>query len=599
MLNDLPQPRTSWGRRPTRRGTAIIALLAGLVGLAVAPLPASAAPPYTTEATLSSMQFTESTIQSGTKAELTGAWSLPDNPSAPAGFVVDLPNGLQGLEDAFPLLDANGATVGDCVTTQTQLTCDFDSAYLSTHPIGLSGSFSFWATVTTEVTQQTSVDYDFGTVRATVDVTPPASPCSQNCSFPGRPNSKGGEYDNATDTIVWEVAVGAGPGGMTGGQTVVVEDLLGADQVLIPEAANGEKYPALWATNTLETLANGYQVPGPFTRLPSSDYTVSADGTTVTFVASQGYFYNVEYLSKVTDGGAAGTYTNEAEVTVGTEKTSPTTAQVTRHGGSGTGSGTSVGAFSISKRLLGDTANLDDLTYHGTYKVTPPGRPAVSGEFAVQAGSTWTSPMFPAGSAVELSESLGGLPANLDWAEPQFSPQSFVIGAGSTSAVSLSNTATLRTQSFSALKTLAGESAATATVPADSRYVIEYSYPAGPGFSAGSGELTLIAGTPVTSPALPVGADVTIRERSPNTVDGITWGAPRISPERFTVQDQTVAVSVINPVTATTPPPKSPATPSGLASTGIDAATSMVLLAVLLLGTGASLVVGRRFRSRR
>lgn len=336
MLNNPPHPRTSGRRRPTRRGTAIVALLAGLVGLAVAPLPASAAPPYTTEATLSSIQFAESTIQSGTKAELTGAWSLPDSPATPAGFVVDLPDDLQGLEDAFPLLDADGATVGDCITTQTQLTCDFDSAYLSSHPVGLSGSFSFWATVTTEVTQQTTVDYDFGTVTATVDVTPAASPCTENCTFQGRPNSKGGEYDNATDTIVWEVAVGAGPDGMTGGQTVVVEDLLGADQVLIPEAANGEKYPALWATNTLETLPNGYQAPGPFTRLPSSEYSVSADGTTVTFVASQGYFYNVEYLSKVTDGGAAGTYKNDAKVTVGTETTTPATAQVTRHGGSGT-----------------------------------------------------------------------------------------------------------------------------------------------------------------------------------------------------------------------------------------------------------------------
>lgn len=601
MLNDLPpdRPQTSWGRRLARRVTAVAVLVAGLAGLALAPLPASAAPPYATEATLDSVQFTDSTVQGGTKTELTGAWSLPDNPATAAGFVVDLPQGLRGLQDAFPLLDAAGETVGDCLTTETQLICDFDNAYLASHPVDLSGTFSFWATVTTEVTEQTTVDYDFGTVTATVDVTPAASPCTQACTFGGRPNSKGGEYDNATDTIVWEVAVGAGPGGMTGGQTVVVEDLLGADQVLIPESATGERYPALWATNTLETLPNGFEAPGPFTRLPSTDYTVSADGTTVTFTASQGYFYNVEYLSKVTDGGAAGTYKNDAEITVGTEKTSPTTAQVTRHGGSGTGGGTEVGSFTIAKQVLGDSANLDGLRYRGSYTVTPPGRSAVTGEFTVTPGTSWNSPRFPAGSTVELSESLDGLPTNLDWAAPEFSPQSFVIGGGSTLAVSLTNTATLRMQSFSALKSLSGASAATALVPADTEYVIEYSYPAGPGFAAGAGELTLVAGTPAESPALPVGADVTIRERAPEAVQGVTWGTPRISPERFTVGDQAITVSVSNPVTTTTPPPTPGAPASGLASTGMDAATSTVLLAVLLLGGGASLVVGRRFRSSR
>lgn len=596
---DLPpaRARAPWGRRLARRGAAVAVLLAGLVGVVFAPLSASAAPPYATEATIGSLQFTDSVIQSGTKAELTGTWSLPDNPTTPAGFVVDLPAGLRGLQDSFPLLDSAGERVANCVTTETQLVCDFDSAYVNAHPVGLSGGFSFWTTVTTEVTEQTTTDYDFGTVTATVEVTPAWSPCTENCTFGGRPNSKGGEYDNATNTIVWEVAVGAGPRGMTGGQSVVVKDVLGSNQVLISESATGERYPALWATNTLETLPNGHMVPGPFTRLPASDYTVSADGTTVTFTASEGYFYDVEYLSQATDGGAAGMYENDAEVTVGTETTSTNTAQVTRHGGSGTGTGTEVGTFTIAKTLLGASANLDGLTYHGSYIVTSAGRATVSGEFSVQAGTTWTSPSFPAGSAVELSESLTGLPANLDWATPVFSPQKFVIGGGSTVDVSLTNTATLRTQSFTALKTVSGPSAATALVPTDTGYVIEYSYPAGPGFPAGSGEIELKAGAPVAAPALPVGADVTIRERAPKPIEGITWGTPTISPARFTVAGQTITVSVKNPVTTATPPPKTPGT--GLASTGMEASTSVLLLAALLLGGGTSLVIGRRIRSRR
>ncbi|MCB8045170.1 hypothetical protein JM654_16420 [Microbacterium oxydans] len=83
----------------------------------------------------------------------------------------------------------------------------------------------------------------------------------------------------------------------------------------------------------------------------------------------------MHYLSKVTDGGAAGVYKNDATIRIGTESTGTTTAEVTRHGGSGTGTGTRVGTFTIDKKVLGDTANLGDVTYRGGYIATdPPGR---------------------------------------------------------------------------------------------------------------------------------------------------------------------------------------------------------------------------------
>lgn len=602
MLTDPPPARTrkSQPQRLARRGVAFLALLAGLFGLVIAPSPASAAPPYATEASIDAVQFTEGVVQSGTKAELTGSWSLPDNPATPAGFVVDLPGGLRGLQDAFPLLDAGGALMGSCVTTADQLVCDLDSEYVKSHPVGLSGGFSFWATVTTEVTEQTTVEYDFGDASATVEVTPAALACTDDCDFVGRSNFKSGEYQNGTDTIFWDVAVGAGATGMTGGQEVVVHDILGPNQALLPVSASGERFPSLWATNTLMTLPGGLVVPGPFVERPLSDYVVSADGATVSFTAEEGYFYNVHYLSEVTDGGAAGTYRNAADIKVGTQTTATTTSEVTRHGGSGTGGGTQVGTFTIAKHLRGDDANLDDLTFRGAYSVAIPGSTPVTGDFAVQAGETWTSPAFPVGSIVELSESLAGLPGNLDWAAPDFSSKTFAIEAGNAVDVSLNNTATLRRQPFSAVKTVSGPSAATTRVPADTVYVIEYSYPAGPGFAAGSGELTLTAGESVSAPALPVGADVTIRERAPKPIEGISWGAPQISPERFTVGDQNVTVAVKNPVDVVVPPPVTPKDPgvsgSTLASTGTEGAVSSLLLAALLLGGGASLVVRRRLR---
>lgn len=598
MLTDLPPVRahTPRRRRLSRRGAALAVLLAGLVGVGFAPLSAAAAPPYATEATLDSVQFTDSAVQSGTKTELTGTWSLPDHPATPAGFVVDLPEGLRGLPDTFPLLDADGTVMGSCETTAAQLICDLDSAYVNSHPVGLSGGFSFWATVTTEVTEQTTVEYDFGDASATVDVKPNPFSCTDSCSFTGRSNFKSGEYQNGTDTIFWDVAVGAGATGMTAGQSVVVKDVIGANQTLLAASASGERYPSLWATNTFETLPSGLVVPGPFTERPATDYTVSGDGAIVSFTASEGYFYNVHYLSKVTDGGVAGTYQNAAEISVGTQSTGTTTAEVTRHGGSGTGAGTAVGTFTIGKRLLGASANLDALTYRGGYTVTAPDGTVTSGEFSVMAGKVWTSPEFPVGSDVELSESLSGLPTNLDWATPDFSQQKFAVQKGAAVDISLTNTATLRTQPFLAVKTIVGPSAATALVPAGTDFVIEYSYPAGPGFPAGSGELTLEAGAPVESPELPVGADVTIRERTPKPIDGITWGTPSISPERFTVGDETITVAVENPVAMkVTPPPTPSAAGAVLATTGMASATVSVLVALLLLGGGASLIVLRRF----
>ena len=512
MLTHSPPVRPRSGRsRVARRVAAVAVIVGGFIGALLAPVAATAAPPYATGATVESLTFTETAVASGTKAELPGTWSLPDNPVAPAGFVVELPEGLRGLPDTFPLLDAAGAEAGHCVTTATQLVCDIDSAYLEEHPVGLSGGFSFWATVTTEVSETTTVTYDFGDGTASADVKPDPFICTTDCDFRGRADFKSGEYQNTSDTIAWDVAVGAGAKGMVAGQEVVVTDVIGPDQELLRESAAGERYPSLWVATGLQTLPSGLVVPGPATEVAAADYTVSADGTAVAFAAREGAFYNVHYLSRVTDDGAAGTYRNAAEIRVGTETSSTVTSEVTRHGGSGTGNGTRVGRFT-------------------------------------------------------------------------------------------------------ALKTLTGPAAATERIPTGTRYMLEYSYPAGPGFPAGSGVLTLEAGSSATSPALPAGAEVTVRERAPEAVAGTAWGAPVISPERFTVGEETVTVSVQNPV-AGVPPPPVPATPtppttpttpgtpvtpgnpgSSLATTGGEIATAGLLAGVLLLGMGGVLAAARRAR---
>ncbi|WP_144589675.1 hypothetical protein, partial [Brevibacterium casei] len=136
-----------------------------------------AAPPYQTNANIDSLKFHEESIKSGSTARIDGTWSLPDNPQTPAGFVVDLPDELQGRTDSFELKDPDGVTMGQCTVTETQLYCDLDSDYLNANPLNIQGTFYFWVSVQTETTETKEVTYDFGNVSDTVTVTPPDGPC--------------------------------------------------------------------------------------------------------------------------------------------------------------------------------------------------------------------------------------------------------------------------------------------------------------------------------------------------------------------------------------------------------------------------------------
>lgn len=150
-------------RSRDRRGSVLlaagIAAVAAIAGGISAAVPASAAAEYTTNATIDGLRFTSQTVTSGSAAELSGTWSLPDSPTTPAGFVVDLPPELQGRSDGFPLLAPDGSAMGRCTVSSTQLDCAVDSAYVAAHPNDLHGSFSFWVTVETTTESATPTTY--------------------------------------------------------------------------------------------------------------------------------------------------------------------------------------------------------------------------------------------------------------------------------------------------------------------------------------------------------------------------------------------------------------------------------------------------------
>jgi hypothetical protein len=450
---------------------AAAALIVGTV-IAVATVSAAhAAPPYETEATLTSVSFAKSEIVSGERAQLNGSWSLPNDAATPAGFVVDLPAELRGLTDSFPLRDAAGTVMGNCVVTATQLVCDLDSDYLADHPRNVKGSFSFWVDVTTQVTESTDVTYDFGDVETSVTVVPGAATCP-DCTFTGMSNSKSGKYDRENDTIWWGVGIKAPKEGMAGGQEVQVRERLGANQQWL-RTADGALDIYVVGTNRVDATGapTGWQ---RVTTRVGATISETADGVVITFTSEAGWFYAVHGNVQVTDGGAAGTYSNDADITIAGQATVTKSATVVRQGGGGTGSGDRVGTFSITKDVQWGGEPIPGLLFSGTYTVTDPDGETTDGTFEVAEGETWTSEEFAVGSVVHLDEVLPTEPANIDWAQPVFSQNDFAIAANTVVAVTLTNEATVAQGAFAARKAIVGDGAghvlpATASPPGRER----------------------------------------------------------------------------------------------------------------------------------
>lgn len=417
--------------------TGLIALVAALL---VGSMPASADPPYETEATITSVEFTADGTESGSYAEIHATWELEDNAAAPAGFVIRLPEELQGRVDEFPLVDPDGVELGQCTVTRTELFCDLDADYLAEHALDVSGDVTFWVRMDRQVETETEVTFTFGDVEATTTVTPnPSGPCTEDCEFGGRSNYKWGWYNPETDTIEWGVSISAPVEGMEDGLEVTVTDEVGPNQEIV----------RAYVVRSNEVAENdqGREVLVNWEELPESEYTVSDDLTTVTFTSDEGYFYEVRYDVEVTDGGASGDYTNAATVAVEGRETVPVEREVYSYGGSGSGLGTNVGRFAITKEVTGDAAAAEGVTFTGTYVVTPPEGEPIEGTFEVLDGETWTSPVFPRESTVVLTEVTPTEPETVTWGTPEFSESEFTIPSGETAAITLTNTATAITPS--------------------------------------------------------------------------------------------------------------------------------------------------------
>lgn len=200
------------------------------------------------------------------------------------------------------------------------------------------------------------------------------------------------------------------------------------------------------------------------------------------------------------------------------------------------------GNFSVAKELDGAGSGLlpDDASFvvHYEYEAGD-GFEAGSGQFEVSAdGTAVTSGQLPYGAEVHLTEAE---PINIEgatWEGYEFSPSVVTIGDGTTAEVMLTNTFGLNEGHFSVTKAVEGTGKG--LVPEDTEFTVEYSYPAGNGFEAGSGELVVKAdGETVKSDPLPYGAEVTLAEVEPVKIEGGTWVDFVFSTDTFTIGNGT------------------------------------------------------------
>ena len=200
------------------------------------------------------------------------------------------------------------------------------------------------------------------------------------------------------------------------------------------------------------------------------------------------------------------------------------------------------GHFSVVKALAGSGAGLVDSDTDFTVEYSYPagnGFEAGSGELTVKAdGTVATSDPLPYGAEVTLSEVAPEPLEGGEWVSHEFSPETVTIGDGETAEVTLTNTVGLNDGFFSVTKSVEGSGSG--LVPADTEFTVEYSYPAGSGFEAGSGELTVRAdGETVKSDPLPYGAEVTLAEVEPVEIEGGTWVDFAFSTDTLTIGDGT------------------------------------------------------------
>ena len=282
-----------------------------------------------------------------------------------------------------------------------------------------------------------------------------------------------------------------------------------------------------------------------------------------------------------------------------------------------------LGKFSVQKLVDGTGADLVGSDVGFTVKYSWPdgdGFTGDSGELTVsKGGAAVLSKSIPVGAKVKLVEATASTIAGGKWTGAKFTLNDVTITDASVTApiqVTLTNTFTRdidppKFGQFSVKKVVDGTSAS--NLPADTKFTVNYSWPAGDDFAEGEGSLEVIGGgAAVTSDDIPVGAVVTLIEGDLPKIKGHQWVAGEFSEPTFTIADgaarEVTLTNTLEPEVpivpekpdAEDPKPSKPTDPKkpepktpGLSKTGAGDG-ALWLGAGLVLAAGGVLIARRR-----
>ncbi len=592
--------------RSGARGTRLTTFVGGLLAICLATLAAVIATPATARAAevagITSLTITEPTdqIKVWDRIAFEATWAVPDTATAGDTFRLAFPTSpsLTGVRDSFALTAPDGQTVGNCEVSTGELVCTLTD-YVDSHT-DVSGTLHFRARADEETTLTEIPFTTGGGTVVPVDVPGGIGPVPE---FPAPTTpTKWGDVTLDGRNIAWGVNI---PSSALAGEAPTLTDTFTAGLVLDPASVTVAYVLAKdWAGGKY-TVSTGLQSGSEFTvtEVSSESFTVTVNAP---IVADAIYVlrYKTALPADVRPGDAFhNTVTGSRWVTESTP--------VIYSQGGGVGEGVlPVGGFTVTKEVSGSGAALvpDDREFRVAYSYQRAGQ-AVEGELALRSGQTDGLDDLPAGTVVTLSEIT---PADIDgmtWQAPVFSGAdvaiidggaTVTIARGTTVAVTLTNPTTVTPPpvgGFTVTKRVTGAGAS--LVPEHQTFTVEYSYEL-----AGqrvAGELAIRAGESEGLADLPVGTVVTLHEKAPNAVEGVTWKSPRFTGAgvdvgdggaTLTISDDATVGVVLTNGTAVTPPPP----PGGeLALTGSEGPAGPLALGALLLLAGLT-ALGVRHR---
>lgn len=215
------------------------------------------------------------------------------------------------------------------------------------------------------------------------------------------------------------------------------------------------------------------------------------------------------------------------------------------------------GEFEVKKVVDGDGKDLvpSDMAFTVKYTYTLPEKlnadPSTGeGTLTVKNdGEAVTSDPLPQGTKVHLEETDIPDIAGGTWTSHSFDPSDFTISDKTVASVTLTNTIERDLGALSIKKTVSGSGES--LVKDGTEFTVKYSYEAGPGFEAGSGEVTVKSGEEASLVKdLPAGATVTLEEVTPAKVEGGTWSSPTFKGGNIVTvgKDKTAEVVLDNPI---------------------------------------------------